>query len=291
MRFGAHQSFHLRDSWLYKGLNAVNMDAGLLNKEKAVEELGVGKNMVEAIKFWLTALDLVVVEEGEYFLTELAAQILEEDPYFEMDGTLLLAHYLLARNKEGATSWYWFFNKLGATEFDTESLNVLLNTYVQSENKKVNENTLKKDINCILRMYREPEYGERVNPETENPSPFVKFRMVEAENKKLFRKKVRVEDIDPLVFVYLTYVYWLENLNEPESMNLEEIVTKECSPGMILGLSLEDTIHMIEEVMKQHGDKYLDYNSTGGYNIINMKKRTAKNALSDYYKTSSLTVN
>ena len=62
MQFGGHQSFHLRDQWLSKGLNYMaSVPDHFTNTEKAMEELGVGKNMVESIKYWLKATKLTIL--------------------------------------------------------------------------------------------------------------------------------------------------------------------------------------------------------------------------------------
>ncbi|EQC47585.1 DUF4007 family protein [Bacteriovorax sp. Seq25_V] len=284
MRFGAHQTFHLRDSWLLKGYDAVVADEKIFKSNNSVETLGVGKNMVEAIEYWMTALSLLIKDDSKYYLTEIAQEIFTNDQFLELDGSLLTLHYLLACNVENATSFHWFFNKFAATEFDTESLQVYLETYVQSLEKKINPNTLKKDISCILRMYKEPIYKDKVNPETENPSPFVKFNLVTEENKKLKKNKLRKSDIHPLIFVYLTYLFWNDVLMQAESFNLSELVNKELSPGLIMGFSEDDVVQIIEEIERLYGDKYMTYSRTGGYFILNLKSKTAAKSLENYYQ-------
>ena len=291
MRFGAHQTFHLRDSWLYKGINSVQANGEQLFSPSAAEELGIGKNMVESIKYWLLALQFVKKEEQSFSLTPLAETIFEFDPYFELDGTLILTHYLLASNIDEATSWFWFFNKLGANEFDSDSLNVYLQNYVENAaTKKIHPGTLKKDINCILRMYKAPDYAERVTPETENPSPFVKFGIIKEENKKFVKGKFSPTDIDSHIFSFLLFHYWTNHLNEAESVSLEQLTEQEFSPGIILGLNLEEMSELIEKVNRDHGDRYLTYSRTGGYFIMNLKKRTIKAALTNYYKDNKFLV-
>jgi hypothetical protein len=287
MRFGAHQTFHVRDSWLLKGMDAVNEDSQIFRNENAVEELGVGKNMVDSIEYWLRAANLIIKEENNYYLSHIATTIYENDSYLELDGSNILLHYLLACNEEEATTFYWFFNKFGATEFDTESLHVYLQSYVQSQDKKINPNTLKKDINCLVRTYKEPEYKDKVNPESENPSPFVKFGLITEENKKLTKNKFKREDVHPLIFIYLVRLFWEEVLVQAESFNLDELVKKEKSPGMVLGFNEDDVVQMIEEIERRYGNKYLSYSRTGGYFILNLNEKNALKALADYYTESA----
>lgn len=285
MRFGAHQTFHIRDSWLYKGLNSID---SLEEDETAMVDLGIGKNMVGAIKFWMTALDLAENDKS-WCLTRTGKMIQKYDPYFELDGTLLLLHYLLATNKTGATAWYWFFNKFSATEFDTESLLVYYDAFVTNAvEKKIQESTLKKDILCILRTYKQPKFGDKVTPETENPSPFSKYQILTEEGKKLRKNKLRADLVPTEVFIYLMYLYWRDFEGSASSMNVESLVDKECAPGLVFGFGLDDLIDILEKAENEFQDKYFRFSRTGGYNIIELNESTTKNALINYYKKHQL---
>ena len=57
-RFARHESFHPRYGWLKKGVDGAASDPGIFIREDAVVQLGVGKNMVRAIRFWGTAAKL-----------------------------------------------------------------------------------------------------------------------------------------------------------------------------------------------------------------------------------------
>ncbi|MCX7092698.1 MAG: DUF4007 family protein [Methylobacter sp.] len=50
--FGRHETFVLRYSWLTKGFQAFDHDKAIFSSDKSTIELGVGKNMVNAIKYW-----------------------------------------------------------------------------------------------------------------------------------------------------------------------------------------------------------------------------------------------
>ena len=53
--FGRHETFALRYSWLTKGFQAFNSKNTIFSSEESTIELGVGKNRVNAIKYWLRA--------------------------------------------------------------------------------------------------------------------------------------------------------------------------------------------------------------------------------------------
>jgi|RhiMetdeSRZDD1v2_1073273.scaffolds.fasta_scaffold3827553_2 hypothetical protein len=48
MHFAAHESFHIRDGWLRKGLLNIERNPYLFSEEHAGDDLGVGRNMVSS---------------------------------------------------------------------------------------------------------------------------------------------------------------------------------------------------------------------------------------------------
>ena len=290
MKFGGHQSFHLRDQWLYKGIYWTNQSSDIfLNHKKflAMQKLGIGKNMVESLKYWLKATGLIEQGAQNFALTQTAKKILKKDPYFELDGTLFLIHYLLATNKEMATTWYWFFNHFSADEFEKESLENAFSAYIQIKtNKKVKDSTLEKDLNCLLRMYQAVEYTGKKNPETETPSPFTKYGWIEKRGENFIKNKLNPNDLNVHVFSYMLYLFWTDHLKEPESIKLEELSNQENSPGLIFNFSLEEASDLIDACSKTQS--YLNYSRTGGYFIIQPNKKELKKSLDNYYKEMSV---
>src|SRR3990172_6129188 len=118
-----HDTFHIRDGWLLKGLNAIEEDPTALSRPDAQHGLGVGKNMVSSIRYWLQATGLAIPSEhrvdGRTQLkwTTLARFIVERDPYLEDIATLWLLHLELSSARDVATFWYWAFNECDAVAF------------------------------------------------------------------------------------------------------------------------------------------------------------------------------
>ena len=87
--FSGHESFQCRHLWLKKGYDFVKANRSF-NDEDAVLILGVGKNMVGSIRFWMKAFGMT---DNNDQLTELAHKLLADngwDPYLEDEGTLWL---------------------------------------------------------------------------------------------------------------------------------------------------------------------------------------------------------
>lgn len=56
--FSGHESFPCKALWLKKGYDFVVAGKDF-NRHEAVIELGVGKNMVAAIRFWMRAFGII----------------------------------------------------------------------------------------------------------------------------------------------------------------------------------------------------------------------------------------
>ena len=90
--FARHETFHIRTGWLRKGLTALKKDKHIFLEDKAMEELGIGKNMVSSLRYWLQAVGLTQEEYNSrgqkiQVMTELANDLLDFDKYFEeIDG-------------------------------------------------------------------------------------------------------------------------------------------------------------------------------------------------------------
>ena len=283
MNFGGHQSFHLRDQWLSKGMRRLeSAPKDFWDTEKAMEEWGVGKNMAESIKYWLKAAQLIKIEAGAAVFSETAQKILKKDPYLERDGSLFLIHYQIASNKKEGTAWNWFFNHFSATEFDRESPKDQFFAYIQAQtDKAIKEKTLEKDLNCLLRMYQAVEWKGAQNPETENPSPFAKYGWIEKKGEGFIRNKLNVSDMNPHIFAFMLYIFWREGLSRPPSSRLEDFSLKENSPGRIFRFSLEEMSDLADICSKEN---YLSYSRTGGYYIVRPDENRMKKALDNFFR-------
>ncbi len=94
LTFSGHESFTCRQFWLKKGYDFLVQGYHFFDPD-AVVYLGVGKNMVNSIYYWMKSFDLV---DDTGLLRPLATYLLADngkDPYLEQPGTLWLLHYLL----------------------------------------------------------------------------------------------------------------------------------------------------------------------------------------------------
>lgn len=184
MAFGRHETFAVRYGWLSKGFKAITDKDGstIFESDEATVVLGVGKNMVTAIKYWLRACQMI--DSVENIPTKLGKAILAEgglDPYLEDEATIWLLHWLLTTNSELATSWYWFFNRFHKPEFTSQELTTTLIDFVNDQvthKKNPSPSTLKNDAGLIPRMYTQSKGNTRTPFEEALDSPFALLKLV-----------------------------------------------------------------------------------------------------------------
>ncbi len=160
MKFRAHDTFAIRKGWLHKGMKHIK-DNPRLFVDKSInpmDELGIGSNMVKALRYWLQAFGLTKetgTTQKHQIFTELGELIWKNDLFMEEDGTFCILHYMLASNKDLATAWYYFFNIYNMSEITRESFISDIKSYISVEEPEtqVSEKSLGDDFDCIIKTY------------------------------------------------------------------------------------------------------------------------------------------
>ena len=160
MKFRAHDTFFIRKGWISKGMRYVhgNPDVFISKKENPMDVLGIGANMVKALRYWLQALSITkepTKGKRSQTFTEFGKLVYEHDKYIEEMGTLYLLHYKLAGNFELATSWYYFFNEFSLSDFSKEDFTGQITNYIKMKDEAatVALRSLEDDFNCIVNTY------------------------------------------------------------------------------------------------------------------------------------------
>lgn len=63
--FGRHETFAFRYGWLKKGLDLTLQNSAIFSQDKALVELGVGKNMVRSIRHWCLATEILQEQDSK----------------------------------------------------------------------------------------------------------------------------------------------------------------------------------------------------------------------------------
>lgn len=157
--FSGHESFTCKTLWLKKGYDFIKNNVNF-NAPDAVVQLGVGKNMVASIRYWMKAFGLTRNDE----ITSIADYLFEtdngKDPFIEDIGTLWILHFLLVSTRE-ATLYNLLFTQFQRERksFERQQLLHFVKRIMTEDGKQTqfNENTVKKDIGTLLLNYVLPQ--------------------------------------------------------------------------------------------------------------------------------------
>src|SRR5262245_4385627 len=117
VKFSGHETFACRYAWIPKALQAIRTDPNLFaHEDRAMVELGVGKNMVRSIRFWVEATGMAMPsDDGSLRPTWLGELVFKSDgldPYMEDIQTLWLIHWNLSTQiRDPLFAWEFLFSR------------------------------------------------------------------------------------------------------------------------------------------------------------------------------------
>lgn len=265
--FSGHDTFPLRQGWLEKAYQLVNnkQEKPFLSDD-AIVKLGVGKNMVNAIKHWALATNFIEKNGNNLVTSNYAKQLLDKDvdPYLENIGTMWKIHYELCK-KISNTTVYWIFSHLNNPTFNRDDLEQKLREFALDNDPNSGLKSIKTDINVILAMYcrardkKVAKSNKRV-PEDFIASPLTDLNLIRRIGDNLYTLNTGLKKTLPQGLFISTVVDFWENRDirnsllsggteRTQSIKVDSLLYDPFSPGRLFVLSeheLKDRLHDIE---------------------------------------------
>lgn len=301
LTFAKHETFHIREGWLFKGMSAV-VEATQADEpynpflaEDAPERLGIGRNMVRSLRYWMQATGLAAEQyEGRSIsrLTEFGELVWRHDPYLENEGTLWLIHYYLSCNRAEATSWYWFFNHFAPVSFsDKQATEALQNWVITVEpERRVAQSSLKKDVACLLRTYLPDERGH--NPENLLESPLAQLGVLvqfgEGGQKRYHWQKVDVNQLHPLILLYVLVDRQQQVRPLLQEVRLSQALQEPMNVGRVFNLTTAILTDLIAALNKEYSDLTVRFVRTAGLDQLTLPQASCAEILARYYEDTIL---
>jgi len=290
MKFRAHDSFFIRKGWLSKGLKNVIADPTVFVRKdiNPMDTLGIGANMVKAMRYWLQAVGLTEEPQSgkrRQTVTELGKVIWDNDKYMEEMGTLWLLHYYLAKNRSEATAWYYFFNSFKPTEFTREDFLIHMKKHLLENDKDVAESSIEGDYNCILGTYlpRIKANPNKVNPEENIDCPLSELGLIDIvdRKKRLYKKSQPKKDTLPELILLAVI---LDQAKGEQSVRISSIQNDECNAGKVFNLDVIILTNLLYKLELMQ-DKYIKVNRTAGLDVIDIRTdMTFLDCVREYYR-------
>ncbi|MBX7224968.1 MAG: DUF4007 family protein [Chitinophagales bacterium] len=280
--FSGHDSFQCRQLWLKKGYDYVQ-EGKNFNDEDAVVKLGVGKNMVSSIRFWLKAFNVI---DNKDIPTEFGKRLFDDDngydPFLEDEASLWLLHYQLVKN--GFASIYSIiFN-----EFRKEKLFFNKETFVNyvkrigesNPDLNFNENTVAKDFIVFANLYKNDPESKDVEDSFSGILSEIELLKTTGKGKEeqFYIENTERDNLPEAVVLYAV----LDNPNYGNSISLNSLEFDWNSPGSVFALNRSGLMNKISEIVDEFKD--ITFTDQAGIKELQFKnKADAYTILDSYY--------
>lgn len=264
-RFSGHESFACRYAWLPKAYRALKDDAALfVLEETAMLELGLGKNMVKSLRFWVETMGMAEATPPGAPVrglqpTALARAVFERDgldPYLEDARTQWLLHWILSSKADAPLfAWDFLVSHWPLPEFSRSEALAAFGRESRRLEGNHSGTTLGQHLDVFLHTYL-PSRGATVGVEDSLDGPLVDLSLLipvgerrndagRFETVYAFRREPKPEITDAL-FDYCLMDFW-GRFGGEETLSLRTVALAPGSPGQVFKLTEDDVRARLEE--------------------------------------------
>ncbi len=279
--FSGHDSFQCRQLWLKKGYDYIQTKKSF-NDEDAVVKLGVGKNMVSSIRYWMKAFNIIDSKDNT---TEFGKALFSDngwDPFLEDDASLWLLHYQLVKTSIAST-YNIMFNEFRKEKlfFNKETfLNYLKRRKEAVEGLNFNEKTVADDFIVFLKMYQGSDSGNR-DVEDSFSGILSDIDLLKTIGRgKDEQYQIENNERDKLPEAVLLFSI-LDNPSYGHSISLNSLEHDMNSPGSVFAINRSGLVNKILEIA--NNNKQITFTDHAGIKEIQFKSKPNSHSILDNY--------
>jgi hypothetical protein len=305
-RFSGHESFPCRYAWLPKAFQAIGDDPEVFSdEEEAMVTLGVGKNMVRSIRFWMQVSGIARARErGGYDRSEFGKILLKRggtDPYLEDRRTLWLIHWQMATQvSEPLFAWDFLLNGwLGSAFSRTEVLEGFRTQSAKLE-RKLSPVTLSQHFDTFLHTYVPTQGKKSAVQEDTLDCPLVELELIQRVGERSLEgldsreslyafNRDRKEEITGRLFAFCLDDFWKKCLPGESTLQLSDVANARYSPGRIFRLSEWDVRERLENIEEDSDGAFQFVESALFQRITRENKADPNVLLSAIYESEATT--
>ncbi len=275
-----------------------------VDEERAMVRLGVGKNMVRAIRFWVQATGAAEpAGKSGLGITDFGRALLSPkdglDPFLEDRRTLWLLHWKLASHvDEPLFAWDYLVNKWPHPEFvRTDVLAVLLQEAKRLE-RQLSIVTLEQHFDVFLHTYipTRSRKGEILEDNLDCPLVEVEYiqRIGERESGAggrrepiyTFRRDPK-PDVTPELFSWCLDDFWTKRRSKEQTLTFRDVSVAHGSPGQVFKLPETDIRERLEALENDSDGVFQYQESASVQRVIRKKSRIQRQLLRSVYMSGS----
>ncbi len=280
-RYSGHETFPCRYAWLPKAFAAIMNDRNTFHdEERAMIRLGVGKNMVRAIRFWMVEACVAIRNnDGGHQPSEFAKAIFNRkkgmDPFLQDIRTLWLLHWNLSTSniEEPLFAWDFLINHWQSPEFSRTSVLQAFRKAADKEARPPSDVTLGQHFDTFLHTYVPTRSHKGEIQEDNLDCPLVELdfihhigeRQVDGTGKRepiyVFRMEDKL-DITLDLFAYCLDDFWKKRHNNERTLDFREVTFGQGSPGQVFKLPEWSIRQRLETISSDSGGAFRFIDST-----------------------------
>ncbi len=270
--FSGHQTFPLRYGWLKKIYDEVIENEqkkdksvkSIFTDDSAIATFGVGKNMVQSMRFWAERTQVLKPQNNDLVLSDYAKIMFNEnigDPWMENPASIWIVHWHLVSNPQ-TTTFYYIFNNYIRPDFDKDILCKKIVDLTEYRNwKKNSTSTIKKDIDCFIQLYC-PRNNTRSQEEQLLALLSELHLISEGADGKYYINRGKKNGLSLKVFCYALVQFWQQYDEENNTISIEVLTNEPGSPGRAFLLFEEDVAQYMYDAYTVI--KGLEYSESAG---------------------------
>lgn len=284
MGFGQHQSFYLRSNWITMALENLN-DEDFFSEKSNYLRLGIGKNMFSSLRHWMVATGVAEKKKkGALGLSPLGKIIKEYDVNCLQKDTKSILHYNLCADSGRAETWYWFFNLLNGKKFIKDDLfENKLKVWVNEQGKTIVDNTLRKDLDCLIQVYTNSENLD--DPEDTVYSPLASLGILTTSTNEdliiIQKNEMSIDSVGEGALMY-SLLRYLEDSGTTNT-SIDDLLTKENLWGRVFNMN-KQAIYEALNTLSLNSDNKLTFTRTNNLDTVNCDYGDPISYLDNFYR-------
>jgi hypothetical protein len=299
-RFSGHETFPCRYAWLPKAHAAITKDPHTFaDEERAMIALGVGKNMVRALRFWMqAALVTAPRAEGGYQSTPFGSAVLGRndgfDPFLEDVRTLWIVHWHLSTHvEEPLFAWDFLLNNWPQPELTRSSVLTAFKKEADRQQRTLSTVTLEQHFDIFLHTYV-PTRSRKGDIQEDNlDCPLVELELLKVVGDRpldgldrreaiyAFRREEKPE-ITPPLFAHCLADFWQRRRRTERTLTFKDVAFGHGSPGQVFKLPEWDVRQRLEAIVADT-DGYFRYMESAAMQTVTRQDTLAPDFLSSMY--------
>jgi len=262
-RYSGHQTFPLRIAWLPKAIREIASGHDpLTNIDEGIVSLGLGKNMVEALRCWIEAFQIASKEETGWVLSPVGELVFAPstglDPFLEDHSSNWLLHWLISTNTHAPFfAWECLFNRWPTAEFSASAVVEAFRKESEQNQRTASIVTLKQHWEVFLHSYRPPR-GTRGEDHLDCALSVLGLIQEAGERQNAAGKWETLYAFDTgpktaipqQLFAFFIHDWWNRAFPSEQTVALRELVAGDHSPGRILRMAESEILQRVSDLTR-----------------------------------------